>query len=129
MIGRLVPAGLPASARFAAWRSGPSGPRWRRLFPLPRAPCHWSSTLPPNPPSTPSRNALGRSRRHFAGEPLSREAGELLWKELLMHGGARDPHGMLEALLGEIGSGSEAGVRAGVESLLEDMGIEPGPSR
>lgn len=61
--------------------------------------------------------------RHFAENPLNRQSGELLWKELLMHGGARDPHQMLRALLGEIGSGSEAGIRAGVRSLLDDMGV------
>lgn len=59
--------------------------------------------------------------RHFAEDPLNRDAGELLWKELLVHGGARDPHVMLRALLGEAGGGGEEGLRAGVQSLLEDM--------
>lgn len=65
--------------------------------------------------------------RHFAAEPLNRKSGELLWKELLMHGGARDPHRMLRALLGEAGDGGEAGVRAGIESMLRDMDISVPP--
>ncbi|CAM9793597.1 unnamed protein product, partial [Discosporangium mesarthrocarpum] len=43
--------------------------------------------------------------RHFAKEPLNRQAGERLWKELLIHGGARDPHEMIAGLLGEGGDG------------------------
>ena len=43
---------------------------------------------------------------------------------MLIHGGARDPHEMLQALLGEQGRGGEAGVRAGVASLLKDMGLD-----
>lgn len=67
--------------------------------------------------------------RHFAAEPLNQQSGELLWKELLMHGGARDPHRMLRALLGEAGDGGEAGVQAGIESMLKDMDISVPPSR
>ncbi|CAN0292007.1 unnamed protein product [Ascophyllum nodosum] len=61
--------------------------------------------------------------RHFAADPLNRGAGELLWKELLIHGGAKDPHEILEALLGEGGRRGEAGVRSGVASLLKDMDV------
>ncbi|CBJ26455.1 Mitochondrial intermediate peptidase (N-terminal) [Ectocarpus siliculosus] len=61
--------------------------------------------------------------RHFAKDPLNSDAGELLWKELLIHGGAKDPHEMLRVLLGEEqGSGGDAGLRAGVTSLLKDTG-------
>ncbi|CAM9523281.1 unnamed protein product [Ectocarpus sp. 13 AM-2016] len=61
--------------------------------------------------------------RHFAKDPLNSDAGELLWKELLIHGGAKDPHEMLRVLLGEEqGSGGDAGLRAGVASLLKDTG-------
>lgn len=42
---------------------------------------------------------------------------------MLVHGGARDPHEMLEALLGEQGRRGEAGVKAGVASLLQDTGL------
>lgn len=62
-------------------------------------------------------------RRHFAADPFNREAGERLWKELLIHGGARDPHEMLQALLGDTDTRGDAGVRAGVVSLLKDMGV------
>eukprot|EP00904_Undaria_pinnatifida_P002944 jgi/Undpi1/12650/HiC_scaffold_6.g02318.m1 len=61
--------------------------------------------------------------RHFDKDPLNRRAGELLWKKMLVHGGARDPHEMLEALLGEQGRRGEAGVKAGVASLLQDTGL------
>lgn len=64
-------------------------------------------------------------KRHFLGDPLNRDAGELLWKKLLIHGGAKDPHEMLQALLGDQGSGSEAGLRVGVASLLKDNGAAP----
>lgn len=62
-------------------------------------------------------------RRHFAADPFNREAGERLWKELLIHGGARDPHEMLQALLGDTDTRGDAGVRAGVVSLLKDTGV------
>lgn len=62
-------------------------------------------------------------QRHFATDPLNRQSGELLWKELMMHGGARDPHRMLRALLDDAGGGGEEGVRAGIESMLKDMDI------
>lgn len=62
--------------------------------------------------------------RHFVADPLNRDAGELLWKELLIHGGAKDPHEMLQALLGEQGSGGDEAVQAGVASLLKDTGCD-----
>eukprot|EP00797_Seminavis_robusta_P018285 Sro273_g105090.1 intermediate peptidase (325) ;mRNA; r:23300-24274 len=36
----------------------------------------------------------------FEGDSMSREAGERIWKTMLIHGGARDPNLMLEELLG-----------------------------
>lgn len=66
--------------------------------------------------------------RHFVADPLNRDAGELLWKELLIHGGAKDPHEMLQALLGEQGSGGNAAVEAGVASLLKDTGCDTSSS-
>ncbi len=40
-------------------------------------------------------------QRLFAADPLSRKAGEMLWKGLLVHGGAKDPHAILQEVLGE----------------------------
>lgn len=63
--------------------------------------------------------------RHFAADPFNRKAGELLWKELLIHGGAKDPHEMLKAVLGEEeGGAGEAAVRAGVANLLKDLDLQ-----
>ena len=57
--------------------------------------------------------AAGLWHRCFAADPLSRDAGEQLRRELLSMGNARDPQSMLEALLGkEYGLG-------GVEALLK----------
>ena len=36
----------------------------------------------------------------FANNPMGQEEGELLWKEMLIHGGARDPNTMLKNVLG-----------------------------
>jgi intermediate peptidase len=39
-------------------------------------------------------------RECFEGNSLSREAGDKLWKKVLIHGGASDPNAMLKDLLG-----------------------------
>ena len=36
----------------------------------------------------------------FAKNPLGQEEGEVLWKEMLIHGGSRDPNIMLKNVLG-----------------------------
>jgi len=36
----------------------------------------------------------------FAGDSLNRNNGEILWKEMLMHGGSKDPNQMLRKVLG-----------------------------
>ena len=36
----------------------------------------------------------------FAGDPLNQRNGQLLWNQMLTHGGARDPNTMLENVLG-----------------------------
>ncbi|CAN0425288.1 unnamed protein product, partial [Hapterophycus canaliculatus] len=51
--------------------------------------------------STNQKPPTRKHKRHFLGDPLNRHAGELLWKKLLIHGGAKDPHEMLQALLGD----------------------------
>ncbi|CAM9464027.1 unnamed protein product, partial [Choristocarpus tenellus] len=38
--------------------------------------------------------------RHFEGDPLNPEAGERFWKDVLIHGGAKDPHNMMNKMLG-----------------------------
>ncbi|CAM9648607.1 unnamed protein product, partial [Chrysoparadoxa australica] len=35
----------------------------------------------------------------FEADPMSREAGERLWKEVLQHGWAREPHDMIKSML------------------------------
>ena len=39
-------------------------------------------------------------RHCFEGDSMSRQAGDRIWKTMLIHGGARDPHLMLKELLG-----------------------------
>jgi len=39
-------------------------------------------------------------RECFEGNSMSRDAGDRIWKKMLIHGGAHDPHLMLEDLLG-----------------------------
>jgi intermediate peptidase len=45
--------------------------------------------------------ATGIWNQLFRNQSMKREVGQRLWKELLAHGGARDPNLMLEDLLGQ----------------------------
>ena len=76
----------------------------------------------------------------FEREPLSREAGERWRSTVLVHGGARDPHRMLQEMLagsmvagdgggrgtggaGSVDTRSRAGQEDLVDSYLDEIGV------
>lgn len=56
-------------------------------------------------------------QRLFAADPLSRTAGETVWKKLLIHGGAKDPNDILCDVLGG---------KPSIDSFLEELGCGGG---